>query len=112
MAESVSLMAVTFLRVYNSRIARIYYILNEVCRIIDLRQLVLPIDARDAFLDPVFSLHLEHLAPLAHQIIPSRHLLGCSSLKLQEALDCHESDALDRALDGHVEDSRHFRQNG
>ena len=112
MAESIALMAVTFLRVDNARIPRIYYILNEVRRIIDLSQLVLTVDARDALLDPIFGSHLEHLAPLAHQIIPSGHLLGCSALKLQEALDCHESDALDGTLDGHIEDSRHFRQNG
>ena len=112
MTEGVSLVAMIFILVDNSGIASIDYILNEVRGIIDFCQLVLTIDARYAFLDSIFGLHLEHLAPLTDKIIPSRHLLSCSALKLQESFDCHESDALDWTLDRHVEHGRNFWQNG
>ena len=63
------------------------------------------------FLDLVFSLSLDHLAPIANLVETSRHLLSSLLLELDEALEVEEADVFDGALDGQIDHCGRLGQN-
>ena len=82
MGESVSLMHMLLLSVYNFWITGINNTFNEMCSIIDLRNYFLIVDSVSTFLDLVLCFHLYHLAALPHQVVARRHLFCMLLLEL------------------------------
>ena len=112
MLESITLVDVLLLLIYDRWVSRKHDRLDKVCGVINFGDNLLLVDASVAFLDFILSLHLDHFAALANKVKPSSHHFGLLPLNHEEALELNEAHVLDRALHRHVDHCRHFGQYG
>lgn len=80
--------------------------------LVDFAKDLLVVNPTVAFLDPILRLHLNHFSTLTNQIKASAHHFRPLPLNCVESLELNEAYIFDGAFYWHVDNSRHFGQDG